>query len=242
MSLPSDGSPTARPKRSQSPTPATSKNSEIWPPFFRAWTPIRILPPPPPLPTHPQEHRRPERRNLAFTARGPLLTTFPDPGSASPAQNWLFLERLLFDRCLRPHFLSSILHGIPRLAMSHVLSKERSPSLSLNSASSTEPLRLTEAWRRSSVVSVEHPRSLLFGKIYTLLLKSHARDFVSSHVHIMSQVTLEETHHKYFCSQNNPIFLMSAVSPLRKKNTFVMKIGCLQVWIAITVEKTWTPL
>nr|XP_024106681.2 dedicator of cytokinesis protein 5 isoform X2 [Pongo abelii] len=37
-------SPTACPKRSQSTTPSTSKGSEVWHPYFRAWIPVRILP------------------------------------------------------------------------------------------------------------------------------------------------------------------------------------------------------
>ncbi|XP_045253983.2 dedicator of cytokinesis protein 5 isoform X3 [Macaca fascicularis] len=37
-------SPTACTKRSQSTTPSTSKGSEVWHPYFRAWIPVRILP------------------------------------------------------------------------------------------------------------------------------------------------------------------------------------------------------
>lgn len=70
--------------------------------------------------------------------------------SASPAQNWLLVERLLSDGCLRPHHMSSSPRRFQNWSRPVCFSKERSSSPWLNSASGTEPLQPTKAWRCSS--------------------------------------------------------------------------------------------
>lgn len=179
----------------------------------------------------------PERRPCPRSP-GPLADRPSWSGSALPAQNWWFFERLLRRRTKAT---SPPVHLNSRIGVSSVFLKG---DISLTVIKFSLQRRATAAYRSLAKFFCggrgATPGTYTLEGFLALLVKSYAWDLVFSHGHTVPGITLEEICIKYFGSRNNPIFLMPACVSFKEKNIFVRKIGYFQIWIAIIVEKPWT--